>query len=75
MAPFTRYATYAADGVALLADLIAEGADTRAKLAAAIAAQRRTGRTGSLAFGADGRREDVELPAFEAHDGVWVRLS
>jgi ABC-type branched-subunit amino acid transport system substrate-binding protein len=74
MAPFTRYATYAADGVALLAELIAEGADTRAKLAAAIATQRRTGRTGSLAFAPDGRRESVKLPAFEARGGAWVAL-
>jgi branched-chain amino acid transport system substrate-binding protein len=72
--PCTRYASYAADGAALLADLIAEGADTRAKLAAAIAAQRRTGRTGSLAFAPDGRRESVELPAFEARQGTWVAL-
>ncbi|MFM7347433.1 MAG: ABC transporter substrate-binding protein [Tagaea sp.] len=69
-----RYPAYAADGVALLADLIAEGADSRAKLAAAIAAQRRTGRTGSLAFAPDGRRERVELPSFECRDGAWHGL-
>lgn len=69
-----RYPAYAADGAALLADLIAEGAGTRAKLAAAIATQRRTGRTGSLAFAADGRREAVELPSFEARGGAWHRL-
>ncbi|MCM0020603.1 MAG: ABC transporter substrate-binding protein [Tagaea sp.] len=72
---FTRYAAYAADGVALLADLIAEGADTRAKLAAAIATQRRAGHTGSLAFATDGRREHMELPAFEAQNAVWKDLS
>lgn len=70
----SRYAAYAADGVALLADLIADGADSRAKLAAAIAAQRRTGRTGSLAFAPDGRRERVELPSFEARAGTWHGL-
>lgn len=74
MAPFTRYATYAADGVSLLADLIAEGADTRDKRAAAIASQRRTGRTGSLAFAPDGWREHVDLPVFEAQSGAWRAL-
>jgi ABC-type branched-subunit amino acid transport system substrate-binding protein len=73
-APFSRYATCAADGVALLAELIAEDADTRAKLAAALATQRRTGRTGSLAFGPDGRREHIDLPAFEARGGAWHGL-
>lgn len=74
LASFTRYATYAADGVALLADLIAEGADTRDKLVAAIVSQRRTGHTGSLAFATDGRRETVELPVFEAQNGLWRAL-
>lgn len=74
MAPFTRYAAYAADGVALLAGLIAEGADTRDKLATAVASQRRIGHTGSLAFAPDGRREHVDLPAFEAQSGLWRAL-
>lgn len=72
---YSRYALYAADGAALLADLIAEGASTREKLRGALAAQRRTGKTGSLAFAPDGRRESVELPAFEARGGAWLALS